>query len=94
MDAGQITQMIGSLGFPIVASIALFMMVKDSIKELLNSFEILKDTIQSMQSAINALEKSVDSLQHSNETVVAMLEETIATKDLLIKSEETIKEVK
>lgn len=64
MDVGTITQLVGSLGFPIVSCGALFWYLvkeKDAHKE---EMEELRKSIEANTTAINLLCKHLGGMQH------------------------------
>lgn len=61
MDVNQITQIIGSLGFPIVAACAMFYLYDRTIKELTVAIAKIDVTLEHLLAHIQKQERSGDS---------------------------------
>lgn len=62
MDIAQISQVVSSLGFPIVMCLVLMQYCKDLLEQQKKDNEVLRDAINSSTEAVSKLDSKIDTL--------------------------------
>ena len=59
MDITQITQVISSVGFPIVAACGMFYLYDNTIKNITNTLNLINQTLEEVKESTNELIKQI-----------------------------------
>lgn len=62
MEIEEIVQAIGSVGFPIVACIAIFILYDKTIKEIINALTNVILTLNNVNDTLNKLDDKIDKI--------------------------------
>ena len=65
MDASNIINAIGSVGFPIVACIGLFNLYDRTIKEIVNALGEVKSTLNGVNSTLSKIDAALEDMKIS-----------------------------
>lgn len=65
MDATNIINAIGSVGFPIVACIGLFSLYDRTIKEIVNALGEVKSTLNGVNSTLSKIDAALEDMKLS-----------------------------
>lgn len=64
MDATNIINAIGSVGFPIVACVGLFSLYDRTIKEIVHALGDVKSTLNGVNSTLNKIDATLGDIKH------------------------------
>lgn len=59
MDVTQITQVVSSVGFPIVAACGMFYLYDNTIKNITNTLNLINQTLEEVKESTNELIKQI-----------------------------------
>lgn len=59
MDVTQITQIVSSVGFPIVAACGMFYLYDNTIKNITNTLNLINQTLEEVKESTNELIKQI-----------------------------------
>lgn len=59
MDVTQITQVISTVGFPIVAACGMFYLYDNTIKNITNTLNLINQTLEEVKESTNELIKQI-----------------------------------
>ena len=63
MDATEIINAIGSVGFPIVACVGLFKLYDKTIKEIVNALNEVKSVLTNVNSTLNRIDSTLEDIE-------------------------------
>lgn len=64
MDATNLINAIGSVGFPIVACVGLFSLYDRTIKEIVNALADVKSTLNSVNATLSKIDDTLEESKH------------------------------
>lgn len=67
MDYQEIINAIGSVGFPIIACIGIFSLYNQTIRELVNTLNIVTNTLDNVNETLDNINHKLDRMELKNE---------------------------